>query len=54
MEQVFNATKPTANVTPATQTRVDAVRAAWLPRLPGQTVPLIGEDVVSGACPGND
>lgn len=48
MEQVFNATKPTANVTPATDIRADAVKAAWLPRLPGQAVPMIGERLASG------
>lgn len=48
VEQMFNAYNPTANLTPASQAGAVAVRAAWLPRLPGQTVPLIGERLRDG------
>ncbi len=49
-DQVFNAPSGTAAPAPVTDTRAELVRVSWLPRLPGQAVPLIGEDMFD-ACP---
>lgn len=45
LDQVANAKDSTVNLTPASATRADAVKAAWAPWLSGQTVPLIWERV---------
>jgi hypothetical protein len=43
-EQVFNARRPVDDLTPVSQTPADAVTARWAALLPGQVVPLHGED----------
>lgn len=48
-EQVFNADTPIGNLAPVSAALGDAVKAAWLPTLPGQAVPLIGEEVPGGS-----
>jgi hypothetical protein len=43
-EQVFNARRPVGDLTPVSQAPGDAVKANWAALLPGQVVPLLGED----------
>lgn len=45
IEQVANARRPTANLTPLSQVPAETVRAGWAALLPNQTVPLIWERV---------
>lgn len=42
-EQVANACDSFVDLTPASQAPAEAVKAAWLPLQPGQSIPLIGE-----------
>ena len=52
-EQVFNGLTdmdtllpiPPTNIAPASNAAADAVKAAWLPLLPYQAVPMLGEVV---------
>jgi hypothetical protein len=43
-EQVFNARRQGDDLTPVSQATGDAVKANWAALLPGQVVPLLGED----------
>lgn len=43
-EQVFNARRAVGAVSPVSEVRADAVKAAWAPLLSGQEVPLWWED----------
>ena len=43
LDQVANARDSKVDLTPASEARAMAVRAAWLPLLSGQVIPLIGE-----------
>lgn len=43
-DQVANALDSFVDLTPVSEAPADAVKAAWAPLLPGQEIPLIGED----------
>jgi hypothetical protein len=43
-EQVANAWDSAVDLTPASEAAAAAAKSAWAALLPGQTIPLIGED----------
>lgn len=47
-DQVANALDSTVNLTPVSETRATQTRSNWSALQPGQTVPLIWEDIRHG------
>lgn len=50
VDQVANGPDANLDLTPVSGAPSAAVKAAWLPVLPGQKVPLIGERVYDEPC----
>lgn len=45
VDQVANRPDDKADLTPVSEAPADAVKAAWKPVEPGQTIPMVGEQV---------
>jgi hypothetical protein len=54
VDQVANRPDALADLTPVSEAPAEAVRAAWAPTVPGQSVPMIGERVYDDAEPCDD